>query len=190
MHFLGHVSERTKFEELARAWVHVLPSVKEGWGLSIVEAGRVGTPSVAYGSAGGVPSRSSTGSRACWPTASATSSISVRDCCSTTCCAETGRQGGGAHRAAHLGQRHRDHKKRAPGLSLERVDRTRPVSRSLVGVRNAGRVGLLDLGGAHVAVRDDAAEDDGRRRPRPTRPATVPSIRSLPEDRHGNGAEV
>lgn len=52
--FLGHVSDRTKFEELSRAWVHVLPSVKEGWGLSIVEAGRAGTPSVAYTSAGGV----------------------------------------------------------------------------------------------------------------------------------------
>jgi glycosyltransferase involved in cell wall biosynthesis len=52
--FLGHVSDRTKFEELSRAWVHVLPSVKEGWGLAIVEAGRAGTPSVAYASAGGV----------------------------------------------------------------------------------------------------------------------------------------
>lgn len=52
--FLGHVSDREKFEELSRAWVHVLPSVKEGWGLSIVEAGRAGTPSVAYASAGGV----------------------------------------------------------------------------------------------------------------------------------------
>jgi glycosyltransferase involved in cell wall biosynthesis len=52
--FLGHVSDREKFEELSRGWVHVLPSVKEGWGLSIVEAGRAGTPSVAYASAGGV----------------------------------------------------------------------------------------------------------------------------------------
>ncbi len=52
--FLGHVSDRTKFEELSRAWVHILPSVKEGWGLSIVEAGHAGTPSVAYASAGGV----------------------------------------------------------------------------------------------------------------------------------------
>ena len=52
--FLGHVSDTTKFEELAKAWIHVLPSVKEGWGLSIVEAGRAGTPSLAYASAGGV----------------------------------------------------------------------------------------------------------------------------------------
>ncbi len=52
--FLGHVDERTKFEELSQAWVHVLPSIKEGWGLSIIEAARVGVPSVAYRSAGGV----------------------------------------------------------------------------------------------------------------------------------------
>ena len=54
MTFLGHVSDRTKFEELSSAWVHVLPSVKEGWGLSIVEAAHVGVPSVAYADAGGV----------------------------------------------------------------------------------------------------------------------------------------
>jgi glycosyltransferase involved in cell wall biosynthesis len=52
--FHGHVSETEKFEELERAWVHVLPSIKEGWGLSIIEAAAVGTPSVAYRSAGGV----------------------------------------------------------------------------------------------------------------------------------------
>jgi glycosyltransferase involved in cell wall biosynthesis len=52
--FLGHVEDSTKFEVLSSAWVHLLPSVKEGWGLSIVEAARVGVPSVAYRSAGGV----------------------------------------------------------------------------------------------------------------------------------------
>jgi glycosyltransferase involved in cell wall biosynthesis len=52
--FLGHVSDGTKFEELSGAWLHLLPSLKEGWGLSIVEAARAGTPSVAYRSAGGV----------------------------------------------------------------------------------------------------------------------------------------
>lgn len=52
--FHGHVSETEKFVELEKAWVHVLPSIKEGWGLSIIEAAAVGTPSVAYRSAGGV----------------------------------------------------------------------------------------------------------------------------------------
>ncbi len=52
--FLGHVTDREKFEELSSAWVHLLPSVKEGWGLSIVEAAHAGVPSVAYLDAGGV----------------------------------------------------------------------------------------------------------------------------------------
>lgn len=52
--FLGHVTDETKFAELSRAWVHVLPSVKEGWGLAIVEAGYAETPTVAYRHAGGV----------------------------------------------------------------------------------------------------------------------------------------
>lgn len=51
---LGFVDDSTKFEELSRAWVHVMPSLKEGWGLSIVEAAHVGVPSIAYHSAGGV----------------------------------------------------------------------------------------------------------------------------------------
>ena len=52
--FHGHVSDSRKFELLSQAWVHVLPSLKEGWGLSIIEAAAVGVPSVAYWSAGGV----------------------------------------------------------------------------------------------------------------------------------------
>lgn len=52
--FLGFVDDQVKFAELSRAWVHVMPSLKEGWGLSIVEAAHVAVPSVAYRSAGGV----------------------------------------------------------------------------------------------------------------------------------------
>lgn len=54
VHFAGHVSDAEKFDHLERAWLHVLPSLKEGWGLAIIEAARVGVPSVAYRSAGGV----------------------------------------------------------------------------------------------------------------------------------------
>jgi glycosyltransferase involved in cell wall biosynthesis len=50
----GRVTEQEKADLLARAWVHAVPSVKEGWGLSVVEAGTHGTPSVAFRSAGGV----------------------------------------------------------------------------------------------------------------------------------------
>jgi glycosyltransferase involved in cell wall biosynthesis len=50
---LGRVDEQTKHEVLARSWVHLCPSVKEGWGLAIQEAAQHGVPSVGYRSAGG-----------------------------------------------------------------------------------------------------------------------------------------
>lgn len=52
--FHGFVDDRTKQEELQRAWVLALPSLKEGWGLVVTEAAAHGVPSVAYRSAGGV----------------------------------------------------------------------------------------------------------------------------------------
>ena len=52
--FTGHVDEQTKHEELARAWVHLCPSVKEGWGLVVTEAGTHRVPTVGYRSAGGL----------------------------------------------------------------------------------------------------------------------------------------
>ena len=51
--FHGHVSEAEKHRLLARAWVHAMPSLKEGWGLVVVEAGVHGTPTVAFRAAGG-----------------------------------------------------------------------------------------------------------------------------------------
>jgi len=52
--FHGHVSDEEKHRLLARAWVSAVPSVKEGWGLVIVEAGLHETPSIAFRAAGGV----------------------------------------------------------------------------------------------------------------------------------------
>jgi glycosyltransferase involved in cell wall biosynthesis len=52
--FAGFVSEEDKHELLCGSWVAVTPSIKEGWGLTIVEAAAHGTPSVAFRSAGGV----------------------------------------------------------------------------------------------------------------------------------------
>ena len=52
--FAGHVSEERKSEEISRAWLLALPSLKEGWGLVVMEAASAGVPAVAYRSAGGV----------------------------------------------------------------------------------------------------------------------------------------
>lgn len=52
--FHGHVTEVRKDELLAGAWVNAVPSVKEGWGLTVVEAARHAVPTVAYRGAGGV----------------------------------------------------------------------------------------------------------------------------------------
>jgi glycosyltransferase involved in cell wall biosynthesis len=51
---LGFVSEHAKHAELAASWVALAPSVKEGWGLCVVEAASHGVPTVAYRDAGGL----------------------------------------------------------------------------------------------------------------------------------------
>ncbi len=51
--FTGHVSEARKHELLAESWLMLLPSLKEGWGLVVGEAGVHGVPTIAYSSAGG-----------------------------------------------------------------------------------------------------------------------------------------
>jgi glycosyltransferase involved in cell wall biosynthesis len=53
VHFAGHVDDVTKHRLLAEAWLHLMPSVKEGWGLVVVESAAHGTPTVAFRSAGG-----------------------------------------------------------------------------------------------------------------------------------------
>ncbi len=47
VHFLGYVSEEKKVELYRRAWAVVLPSLKEGWGITNIEAAACGTPAVA-----------------------------------------------------------------------------------------------------------------------------------------------
>ena len=51
---LGFISEEHKHAELAAAWVGLAPSIKEGWGLNVVEAASHGVPTVAYHGAGGL----------------------------------------------------------------------------------------------------------------------------------------
>jgi glycosyltransferase involved in cell wall biosynthesis len=51
--FLGFVDEDVKNRVLASSWLNLLPSVKEGWGLAIIEAAAHGVPSVAFREASG-----------------------------------------------------------------------------------------------------------------------------------------
>lgn len=46
--FLGRLPTREKHEYMARAHVILMASVREGWGLSVAEAGALGTPAVVY----------------------------------------------------------------------------------------------------------------------------------------------
>lgn len=52
--FAGYVTDDEKHRLLGRSWVSIVPSLKEGWGLAVVEAAAHGTPSVAFHGAGGV----------------------------------------------------------------------------------------------------------------------------------------
>jgi glycosyltransferase involved in cell wall biosynthesis len=51
--FHGYVDDATKNALLASSWINLLPSLKEGWGLAIIEAGAHGVPSVAFREASG-----------------------------------------------------------------------------------------------------------------------------------------
>lgn len=48
----GYVSENKKLELLSRAWALLFPSIREGWGIPVTEAGCVGTPCIVFNSHG------------------------------------------------------------------------------------------------------------------------------------------
>jgi glycosyltransferase involved in cell wall biosynthesis len=50
--FYGRLSNEERRRLLSKAWVLVNPSVREGYGLNVIEANALGTPSVAYDIAG------------------------------------------------------------------------------------------------------------------------------------------
>jgi len=50
--FFGFVNEREKYNLLSRAHILLNPSTREGWGLVVIEAASVGTPTIAYNVAG------------------------------------------------------------------------------------------------------------------------------------------
>jgi glycosyltransferase involved in cell wall biosynthesis len=52
--FHGHLPDGERDAVLDRSWLLLAPSVKEGWGIAIMEAAAHGVPAIAYRSAGGV----------------------------------------------------------------------------------------------------------------------------------------
>ncbi|WP_293004080.1 glycosyltransferase family 4 protein [Mycobacterium sp.] len=52
--FHGHVDDVAKHLVMQQAWVHVLPSRKEGWGLAVIEAAQHAVPTIGYRSSGGL----------------------------------------------------------------------------------------------------------------------------------------
>jgi glycosyltransferase involved in cell wall biosynthesis len=52
--FHGHVTDTAKHHVVQQAWVHVLPSRKEGWGLAVTEAAQHGVPTIGYRASGGL----------------------------------------------------------------------------------------------------------------------------------------
>jgi glycosyltransferase involved in cell wall biosynthesis len=51
---LGFLDEEAKHRVLAGSWVLAMPSIKEGWGLAVMEAAANGTPAVGFRAAGGL----------------------------------------------------------------------------------------------------------------------------------------
>jgi glycosyltransferase involved in cell wall biosynthesis len=54
VHLLGHVDDQLKGALLAQSWVLAMASLKEGWGLAVLEAASHGTPAVGFRAAGGL----------------------------------------------------------------------------------------------------------------------------------------
>ena len=46
--FYGFVDESKKIDLYQKSWVFINPSIKEGWGLTVIEANACGTPAIAY----------------------------------------------------------------------------------------------------------------------------------------------
>lgn len=52
INFFGFVDEKEKYNLLSKSHILINPSAREGWGLVVIEAASVGTPTVAYNVAG------------------------------------------------------------------------------------------------------------------------------------------
>ena len=51
---MGYVTDDERHRLYASSWVSLVPSIKEGWGLVVVEAGMHGTPTIAFQGTGGI----------------------------------------------------------------------------------------------------------------------------------------
>ncbi|GAB3076774.1 glycosyltransferase family 4 protein [Corynebacterium aquatimens] len=52
--FHGHVSDSLKHALLSRAYAQLMPSLKEGWGIAVLEAAQHSVPTIGYRAAGGL----------------------------------------------------------------------------------------------------------------------------------------
>jgi glycosyltransferase involved in cell wall biosynthesis len=50
--FVGFVSESKKWELYQKSWLFLMPSSKEGWGITVIEAASCGTPTVGFNVSG------------------------------------------------------------------------------------------------------------------------------------------
>jgi glycosyltransferase involved in cell wall biosynthesis len=48
VHFFGNLSNFERRQLLSKSWVLIVPGLREGWGLNIIEANALGLPAVAY----------------------------------------------------------------------------------------------------------------------------------------------
>lgn len=46
--FYGEITDEEKVKIMQKGWIFVTPSMKEGWGISVLEANACGTPAIAY----------------------------------------------------------------------------------------------------------------------------------------------
>ena len=46
--FHGFINKKKKIELYQKSWIFINPSIKEGWGLTIIEANACGTPAISY----------------------------------------------------------------------------------------------------------------------------------------------
>ncbi|MEI2641943.1 MAG: glycosyltransferase [Candidatus Nanopelagicales bacterium] len=152
--FHGFVDEKAKHRIYASAWVLALPSLKEGWGIVVMEAATHGVPAVAYRDAGGVSESILDGTTGVLVTGDEQDfaqalAIGARFRGSA---GTPGRRGTHAGRAVHVG-----------------CDGERLRGRAAGGVRRSGSCGAGPVGarrapqrGSGVAVDDERLVDRGR----------------------------